>query len=206
MKNVVIPLEITEISSEILPVIRRVFDVNDSILTLLTVREPFKVSSAMVGTPLMDGMAAVTVIEQCEDEWRTRQQRAQDHLLGIAQTLREEGYRVSTAVLDGEVVPAIARYVNAHKFDVLAMATFGRTGLDRLLNGSIAESLLRLVTTPMLLIRHQASNEPMRGEEVPDDKTLAAALKASMLLPLAKPVAIPLPVPVNDMRRDQKRW
>ena len=62
MKNVVIPLEITEISSEILPVIRRVFDVNDSILTLLTVREPFKVSSAMVGTPLMDGMAAVTVI------------------------------------------------------------------------------------------------------------------------------------------------
>ena len=204
MKNVVIPLEITEISSEILPVIRRVFGVNDSILTLLTVREPFKVSSAMMGTPLMDGMAAITVIEQCENEWRARQQQAQDHLLGIAQTLREEGYRVSTAVVDGEVVPAIARYVNSNHFDVLAMATFGRTGLDRLLNGSIAESLLRQVTTPMLLIRHQPAHDPLHGEEVLDDATLSAALRASMLLPLAKPEAVP--VPVNDMRRDQKRW
>ncbi len=204
MKNVVIPLEITEISSEILPVIRRVFGVNDSILTLLTVREPFKVSSAMMGTPLMDGMAAITVIEQCENEWRARQQQAHDHLLEIAQTLREEGYRVSTAVVDGEVVPAIARYVNSHHFDVLAMATFGRTGLDRLLNGSIAESLLRQVTTPMLLIRHQPAHDPLHGEEVLDDATLSAALSASMLLPLAKPEAVP--VPVNDMRRDQKRW
>ena len=204
MKNVVIPLEITEISSEILPVIRRVFGVNDSILTLLTVREPFKVSSAMMGTPLMDGMAAITVIEQCENEWRARQQQAHDHLLEIAQTLREEGYRVSTAVVDGEVVPAIARYVNSHHFDVLAMATFGRTGLDRLLNGSIAESLLRQVTTPMLLIRHQPTHDPLHGEEVLDDATLSAALRASMLLPLAKPEAVH--VPVNDMRRDQKRW
>lgn len=204
MKNVVIPLEITEISSEILPVIRRVFGVNDSILTLLTVREPFKVSSAMMGTPLMDGMAAITVIEQCENEWRARQQQAHDHLLEIAQTLREEGYRVSTAVVDGEVVPAIARYVNSHHFDVLAMATFGRTGLDRLLNGSIAESLLRQVTTPMLLIRHQPAHDPLHGEEVLDDATLSAALRASMLLPLAKPEAVP--IPVNDMRRDQKRW
>lgn len=204
MKNIVIPLEITEISSEILPVIRRVFDVNDSILTLLTVREPFKVSSAMMGTPLMDGMAAITVIEQCENEWRARQQQAQDHLLEIAQTLRNEGYRVSTAVVDGEVVPAIAKYVNAHKFDVLAMATFGRTGLDRLLNGSIAESLLRQVATPMLLIRHQPTHDPLHGEEVTDDATLSAALSASMLQPLAKPEAVP--IPVNDMKREQKQW
>ena len=77
----------------------------------------------------------------------------------IERGLIYEGYRVEVAILEGEIIQAIADFVNAHNFDVLAMATFGRKGLDRLLNGSIAEALLRRVAAPMLLIRHQSDQE-----------------------------------------------
>lgn len=167
MRNVVIPLEITEISDEILPVIRRVFQPQETKLTLLIVHEPIRIPPIVTGTPMMDGMLSLAVIQQSEAELQARQQQAQARLQEIAQLLRAEGYAVTPVVLEGEVVGAIANFVNARDFDVLAMATFGRTGLDRLLNGSIAESLLRQVATPMLLIRHQPEQKLSSGERLP---------------------------------------
>jgi nucleotide-binding universal stress UspA family protein len=168
MRKVAIPLEITEISSEILPVIRRVFHPHETKLTLLTVHEPFTpIALGTGGAPMMDALLSISLLEQNKAEWEARQQQAEERLQAIGQTLRADGYRVNIAILEGEIVPAIADFVNAHNFDILAMATFGREGLDRLLNGSIAESLLRRVTTPMLLIRHQPEREPVTGKKLP---------------------------------------
>jgi nucleotide-binding universal stress UspA family protein len=67
--------------------------------------------------------------------------------------LRKEGYRVHTLVRVGDPVEQVVAAVEKGNYDLLAMATRGRTGLTRLVLGSVAESVLRQVTIPMLLIR-----------------------------------------------------
>lgn len=176
MVKVVIPLEITVISSEILPVIRRIFHPDATALTLVTVRPAFDLPPVMVADPMRDVITPQMLLEQSAMEWQARRRQAQTRLQEIAYSLRCEGYAVTTVILEGEVVSAIAAFVNHHKFDLLAMATFGRTGLDRLLNGSIAESLLRQVTTPMLLLRHQPSPPPEDGERLPRVLTSAPVM------------------------------
>jgi nucleotide-binding universal stress UspA family protein len=39
------------------------------------------------------------------------------------------------------------------KVDLIVMTTHGRSGLNRLMAGSIAESVLRATTTPVLMLR-----------------------------------------------------
>ena len=64
--------------------------------------------------------------------------------------------------LDGSVLAEAARFRGV---DLIVMSSHGRTGLGRLVLGSVAETVLRGSTVPILLIRpRQASVEmPARG-------------------------------------------
>jgi nucleotide-binding universal stress UspA family protein len=48
---------------------------------------------------------------------------------------------------------AIVRRAAQTGADLVVMGTHGRTGMDRLLQGSVAEQLLRRATVPVLLVR-----------------------------------------------------
>jgi len=55
-------------------------------------------------------------------------------------------------VLDAaDVAHAIVEYAKEHRADYIAMATHGRSGLRRLLLGSVAELVVRHATVPVLL-------------------------------------------------------
>jgi nucleotide-binding universal stress UspA family protein len=57
--------------------------------------------------------------------------------------------------------------------DLVAMATHGRTGVARLLVGSVAEQVLRTADVPVLLwkaaVPRAAARRGRRAEEVPRD-------------------------------------
>lgn len=56
------------------------------------------------------------------------------------------------AVLEAADVPhAIVEFANKHRADYIAMATHGRSGLRRLLLGSVAEQIVRHAHVPVLL-------------------------------------------------------
>jgi nucleotide-binding universal stress UspA family protein len=55
---------------------------------------------------------------------------------------------------------AIAKAVADGAYDVVAMATHGRSGLSRMLMGSVAEQVLALATTPVLLYRPRLARLP----------------------------------------------
>jgi nucleotide-binding universal stress UspA family protein len=64
---------------------------------------------------------------------------------------------VSCAIRSGrpdEEIVAAARDAGA---DLIAMSTHGRSGLGRLLFGSVAEQVLRHADVPVLMIRHTAA-------------------------------------------------
>jgi nucleotide-binding universal stress UspA family protein len=78
---------------------------------------------------------------------------AEDYLRAVAATLARDGLRVQTLVRTGEApaeIIAVAQEVHA---DLIAMTTHGRTGLRRLLFGSVAEAVLRAAPVPVFVVR-----------------------------------------------------
>ena len=79
---------------------------------------------------------------------------AEDYLETVAARLREDGVpRVKTSVWYGAAAPAILDAARMTNPDLIMMSTHGRSGIGRLIVGSVAESVLRGTRTPIFLIR-----------------------------------------------------
>ena len=83
-----------------------------------------------------------------------RSQMKRDWEKGLGQFADEVGRDgcKRTVVLEAADVPrAVVTFANEQKCDFLAMATHGRSGLRRLLLGSVAEQVVRHAHVPVLL-------------------------------------------------------
>jgi len=58
----------------------------------------------------------------------------------------------------GETAESIARAADAHEADLIVMGTHGRSGISRLLLGSVAERTLRTAARPVLAVREETAN------------------------------------------------
>ena len=61
--------------------------------------------------------------------------------------------KVETSVWYAAPTDAITEAARTRGADLIVMGTHGRTGLNRLLLGSVAESVLRSSTIPILMVR-----------------------------------------------------
>ena len=79
---------------------------------------------------------------------------AESYLDEVASRLRTLGVKdVRCSVWYGAAEPAIIDAAALNHADLIVMMTHGRSGFDRLVMGSVAESVLRGTTTPILLLR-----------------------------------------------------
>jgi nucleotide-binding universal stress UspA family protein len=78
---------------------------------------------------------------------------------GILARLADRPGQVEVRVESGEPGDAILRAAREGGADLVVMGTHGRTGLSRLLLGSVAEAVLRRASCPVLTIR-VPSKEP----------------------------------------------
>lgn len=81
---------------------------------------------------------------------------AGEYLEQQAARLTMGGLAVQTIVLEGRVPDALLRCARDENVDLIVMSTHGRTGLSRLLMGSVAEQIVHGAPCPVLLIRPQA--------------------------------------------------
>ncbi len=90
---------------------------------------------------------------------------AEEYLAAVAARLKEQGVKsVETSVWYGPAASAIVDAARLRKADLIVMSTHGRSGLGRLILGSVAESVLRGTTTAILLLREEeAPVEAPRG-------------------------------------------
>ena len=98
----------------------------------------------------------VGVVEIANNEER---RGAGSYLEGVAQRLRSDGLSVSTVVEEGWVAEIIAYHGRGMGASTIAMATHGRTGILRLLLGSVALEVVRRSSLPVLLVRPSAPAE-----------------------------------------------
>lgn len=78
---------------------------------------------------------------------------ARRYLAGIARRCAEAGVNAVPAFRQGPPSPQILRYALEVRAGLIAMSTHGRTGIDRVLMGSVAEEVLRKSGCPLLLRR-----------------------------------------------------
>lgn len=78
---------------------------------------------------------------------------AEEYLEDVAARARDEGVsRVITSVWYSQPAKAIVEAAPVRGADLIVMSTHGRSGLRRIVLGSVAESVLRGTQTPILLV------------------------------------------------------
>jgi nucleotide-binding universal stress UspA family protein len=144
-RHILIPLDGSARSEEILASALALGQLLRAEYTLLHVIVPALLGPAAPFTTPTDFNPERTDREQAE---------AERYLEQVAARLREAGATVRTrAVVAGQVASAILEESQREGSDLIAMSTAGRSGIRRLLIGSVADKVLRRAEAPLLLHR-----------------------------------------------------
>lgn len=72
---------------------------------------------------------------------------------GPTERAERVGVTVTTAGVRGSPSDALVAYANEEDIDLIVMGTHGRSGLDRILVGSVAEHVVRNAPAPVVTVR-----------------------------------------------------
>jgi len=166
-RKILVPLDGSKFSREIFAVIRSNFKPESVELILFEALDP--VSSPPLDSELITASEMVTssLLNGGEEYKRRLDQRDTRHyqrehatqyqhkeaLLEHASSLTEAGYAITVAAEIGEASEQIVAYAHKAGIDLIAMTTHGRSGLSKLILGSVAERVLRESSVPVLLVR-----------------------------------------------------
>jgi len=88
--------------------------------------------------------------------WETEeQQKVRDRLTRLVPTVA--GVAFEHRYLEGSPVAQLLRFAERENIDLIVMGSHGRTGLARLVMGSIAEGVMRQAKCPVLVVKQPAS-------------------------------------------------
>lgn len=107
-------------------------------------------SRAVASDPV--GASPVTA-EVAEDVVAAEEDSTTRYFGRIAARLQAEGLKVQQVIMEGDAVRTLAHVIAEQRIDLVTMTTQGRSTLGRLFLGSVAESLLKEVEVPVLLLR-----------------------------------------------------
>jgi len=154
-KKVVVPIDGSEFSLQVLPTITEMFEPAQTELILLHVAPEPEVIELEPGDPEM-----TVYVDQQEAGLRGN---FADDMLPQVRRLQKAGFAASTAMCFGEPTEEIERFIADEGVDLVAMTTHGRTGLARMMFGSVAEHVLHHSKAPIMLYRSFANGTPEKG-------------------------------------------
>jgi len=163
--RILIPLDGSDFCRRILAQIRCFFAPDGFQIHLVHVADyPTGRVAAPIG-PAASEYADIPYFRSCEDATLSQHpiyaSQERDSMLALlndelrqdARSLERDGYEVVQVVRFGEAGEEIVRYADEAKIDLIAMTTHGRTGLSRLLFGSVAEQVTHTSPVPVMLLR-----------------------------------------------------
>ena len=150
-KKILVPLDRSPLSESVLPHIEKLAELQGAEqyeVVLLNVCE----------VPLIPDYYLIEIPLNWKDHVTRCRQDAEKYLVKMEKRLKTNVINIKTVVLmaeSGEGSPAdyIVDYANSNDFDLLIMSTRGRSGLSRWAFGSVADKIIRRVSTPILLIK-----------------------------------------------------
>jgi nucleotide-binding universal stress UspA family protein len=168
-KKILVTLDRSRVSEAVLSEVRKLLDGAPAEVTLLTVgRSPRATRRPRGGpsrpTPLGTGQlgsltdsvleAAPPRYAETKDQAVQRKEHEQlKYLDSLTSSIRETGSTVKLVGRLGDPAREIIDFAQEGGFDLIAMATHGRSGLSEIVQGSIAEAVVRSGVAPVLLVR-----------------------------------------------------
>ena len=117
---------------------------------------------------------------------------SREYLKGVVQTF--PGANVGFAVEKGGAAEVIIAKAGADNETLIAMATHGRSGIDRWLLGSVAEKVLRGSANPLLLVRAKVEAKAAGGATL---KSIVVPLDGSELAESVLPAVVEMAKKLN---------
>jgi nucleotide-binding universal stress UspA family protein len=175
IKKILVPLDGSKTAENALPLARflaRRLELPVQLLSVIDLTELARSVSAAEGLYL-DGLVA----------YETRS--SEEYLAQIAKTF--SGVGVQWLVARGKAADIIIENAAADEATLIAMATHGRSGLNRFLLGSVAEKILRGTASPLLLVR---ATEEAETEGEAAFKSIVVPLDGSELAESVLPAVV----------------
>jgi nucleotide-binding universal stress UspA family protein len=148
-ERILVPLDGSALAEEVLPHAVQVARCAEGAeMTLIQVVATVTMVAAT--DPMAASGAEAAVAMQATD---AAEEEAAAYLREVAARPELQGIPVQTVVTRGSAAREIIRYAQENGIDLISMSTNGRSGLGRLVFGSVADEVLREAGIPILLIR-----------------------------------------------------
>ena len=142
--RIVLPLDGTDTSAAALPI-------------AIDLAQRFSIPVLAVSTINLVPLTSPSMVQDIgmamnvEEVYEETRDSAQEWLSAASRQLTAAGVANSTEFLTGSAAPAIEELTKPG--DLIVMATHGRSGLDRVLSGSVSDQLIRSGVAPVLIVR-----------------------------------------------------
>ncbi|NEU55839.1 universal stress protein [Halorussus sp. MSC15.2] len=104
--------------------------------------------------PVDTGYSGPVGIPGGSEEWYEKAKQESEELFEDAQAVADEyGVTLDTAAEPGRPARTIVEYADDEGFDQIVMGSHGRSGVSRILLGSVAETVVRRATMPVTVVR-----------------------------------------------------
>lgn len=152
-KRVLVPLDGSELAESILPFVEQVAGPLDVEIVLFSVIEPPAAGEIVASAGIVS-----------PDAWQIRELEVKQYLAGVERRLAAKGLRVQRRLQIGRAADEILAAAAESGADMIALTTHGRSGIGRLLFGSVAEAVLRASPVPVLMFRaRREARKPVAG-------------------------------------------
>jgi len=154
LTHILIPLDGSALAREAVDVATRIVDSTCEITLVTAVQVPEY--PVFDDTPMLNTEYGPTLESVRHD--------GKQYLEGIADALRQSGYRVNTRVEVGDPAECIIHIARELGVDLIVMSTHGRSGVKRWLFGSVANRVLNNSAEPVLVVPNRVIQEKNRRE------------------------------------------
>jgi nucleotide-binding universal stress UspA family protein len=110
----------------------------------------------VVSTDYFSSMAVDLDWERMREALKKEGVQALNYVTGAGEM---EGVKVEPFLLEGHPATELIRYAKEEKMDLIVMGSLGKTGIDRLLLGSVAENMVRHSKVPVLVVKEKCRSE-----------------------------------------------
>lgn len=115
---------------------------NSNLVVLSVISNPYH-----IGTWFTDYRFGASILKRDK-------KTATEALSKLESIAKKRGVDIGTAILESNsVVKKLVSFAKSKKIDLIVMGTHGRTGLDKLIMGSVAGGVSQRVSCPVFLVR-----------------------------------------------------
>jgi nucleotide-binding universal stress UspA family protein len=150
LRRILLPTDFSGCANYALPYAAAIARATGATIICVHVVEP--IAPAVGYSGLAEPMPIADISEQLEDS-------AERELPQFAGCEDFSGLDVEEVIVHGDAAAEIVRVAGEHEVDLIVVSSHGRTGLGRIIFGSIAEAVVRHANCPVLVVKPPPQEE-----------------------------------------------